>query len=272
MQRFSVSLFLLLLLTLESLAGPRQEIQNRKYLLKEIDREIPYSVFVPSSYDKSKKTPLVMVLHGLGSSAAQIIRYPNLVEEAEKRGYLLVAAEGVNNHGWYGAYGKYGGNRRGDPRNLGELSEKDVLNVLEMAQKEFNVDPQRTYLIGHSMGGAGTWHLGMKYPEKWAALAPLASGGTNHDYDMKKLKAQLGVIVVHGVKDNLCPIGACRLKVANLKRHGVTHKYLEFPNGTHLNVAWEHFPEVFDFFQENVKQNKQDKQETVKQETVKQDK
>ena len=107
-----MSLLLLLLLTLESLAGPRQQIQNRKYLLKEIDREIPYSVFVPSSYDKSKKTPLVMVLHGLGGSAAQIIRYPNLVEEAEKRGYLLVAAEGVNNHGWYGAYGKYGGNRR----------------------------------------------------------------------------------------------------------------------------------------------------------------
>ena len=97
---------------------------------------------------------------------------------------------------------------------------------------------------------------------KWAALSPLASAGTNHDYDMKKLKGQLGVIVVHGVKDNLCPIGACRLKVTNVKRHGVTHKYLEFPNGTHLNVAWEHFPEVFDLFQENVKQ---DKQETVKQ-------
>ena len=70
------------------------------------------------------------------------------------------------------------------------------------------------------------------------------------------------MIVVHGVKDNLCPIGAWRLKVANVKRHGVTHKYLEFPNGTHLNLPWEHFPEVFDLFQENVKQ---DKQETVKQ-------
>ena len=70
----------------------------------------------------------------------------------------------MNNHGWYGAYGKYGGNRRGGPTNLGELSEKDVMNVLELAQKKFNVDPQRTYLMGHSMGGSGTWHLGMKYP------------------------------------------------------------------------------------------------------------
>ena len=271
MKRFSVSVFLLLVLISEVLAGPRQEIQNRKYFFKEADREIPYSVFVPSKYDKSKKTPLVMVLHGLGSSAAQIIRYPNLVEEAEKRGYILVAAEGVNDHGWYGAYGKYGGNRKGDPQNLGELSEKDVLTVLAMAQKEFNIDAQRTYLMGHSMGGSGTWHLGMKYPEKWAALAPLASAGTNHDYDMKKLKGQLGVIVVHGVKDNLCPVRACRLKVANLERHGVKHKYIEDPNGNHVNVAWENFPQVFDFFQENVKQEKQENEKQEKQENVKQE-
>ena len=174
---------LLLAITIELFAGPRQDIQDRKYFFKSANMHVTYSVFVPSTYDKSKETPLVMVLHGLGSRAAEIIRYPNLVEEAEKRGYILVAAEGINNHGWYGAYGKRGGNRKGDPENLGELSEQDVLNVLEIAQKEFNVDPKRTYLMGHSMGGSGTWHLGMKYPEKWAALAPLASAGTNHDYD-----------------------------------------------------------------------------------------
>ena len=247
---------LLLALTIESFAGPRQEIQDLKYFFKSANMHVTYSVFVPSTYDKSKETPLVMVLHGLGSRAAEIIRYPNLVEEAEKRGYILVAAEGINNHGWYGAYGKYGGNRKGDPENLGELSEQDVLNVLEIAQKEFNVDPKRTYLMGHSMGGSGTWHLGMKYPEKWAALAPLASAGTNHDYDMKKLKGELAVIVVHGVRDRLCPIGANRLKVANLKRHGVKHKYIEDPRGNHVNVAWENFPAIFEFFQENVKQDK----------------
>tara|TARA_B100000700_G_scaffold45288_1_gene47358 strand:+ start:1291 stop:2073 length:783 start_codon:yes stop_codon:yes gene_type:complete len=248
-----LSLLLTLALTIPAIAGPRRQIQNRKYFFPQADREVPYCVFVPSSYDKSKKTPLVMVLHGLGSRAAEIIRYPNLVEEAEKRGYILVAAEGINDHGWYGAYGKQGSQSDGDPVNLGELSEKDVLNVLTIAQKEFNIDDQRTYLMGHSMGGSGTWHLGMKYPEKWAALAPLASAGTNHDFDMKKLKNQTAVIVVHGVKDNLCPIDANRLKVANLKRHGVKYKYIEDPNGDHLDVAWENFPAIFDFFDENQK-------------------
>ena len=87
-------------------------------------------------------------------------------------------------------------------------------------------------------------------------MAPLASAGTNHDYDMKKLKGELAVIVVHGVRDRLCPIGANRLKVANLRRHGVKHKYIEDPRGNHVNVAWENFPAIFEFFQENVKQDK----------------
>jgi hypothetical protein len=42
-----------------------------------------------------------------------------------------------------------------EPPNLSELSEKDVMNVLELMKKEFNVDNERPYLPGYSMGGAG---------------------------------------------------------------------------------------------------------------------
>ena len=59
------------------------------------------------------------------------------------------------------------------PRNLGELSEKDVINVLEIVRKEFTIDGNGIYLIGHSMAGAGTWHLGTRYSDVWSALAPL---------------------------------------------------------------------------------------------------
>src|SRR6266581_3235726 len=62
--------------------------------------------------------------------------------------------------------GKGGGAPKGqpnnDPPNLRELSEKDVMNVLELVRKEFNVDDRRTYLMGHSMGGAGTLYLSTK--------------------------------------------------------------------------------------------------------------
>src|SRR5262249_48765286 len=100
-----------------------------------------------------------------------------LTEQAEKYGYIVVAPMGYNSTGWYGALGPgvgFGGKgfgkgkgKGGDlPKNLGELSEKDVMNVLGLVRKEFEVDEKRIYLIGHSMGGAGAYHLGAKYPDR----------------------------------------------------------------------------------------------------------
>src|SRR5262249_5204222 len=84
------------------------------------------------------------------------------------------------------------------PANLGELSEKDVMNVLEIVRKEFNVDEKRIYLIGHSMGGAGAYHLGTKYPDTWAGLGPIAAA-SGQPKNVDKLK-NIPVIVVHGDK------------------------------------------------------------------------
>ena len=82
------------------------------------------------------------------------------------------------------AAGKGGGAPKGqpnnDPPNLRELSEKDVMNVLELVRKEFNVDDRRTYLMGHSMGGAGTLYLGTKYASNWAAIGSDRSSGVRY--------------------------------------------------------------------------------------------
>ncbi len=50
----------------------------------------------------------------------------------------------------------------------------DAIEVLDVAQRVFKTDPRRTYLTGHSMGGHGTWHLGVTYPDRFAAIAPSA--------------------------------------------------------------------------------------------------
>ncbi|SVE13826.1 uncharacterized protein METZ01_LOCUS466680, partial [marine metagenome] len=148
------------------------EIQSRTYFFKEADKKMPYSLYVPEGYDQRKKYPLMVALHGLWSNHWQMIRYPGLTKLAQEHGYLVVAPMGYNSSGWYGSRGQ--SSKYSKPRNLGELSEKDVLNVLAIIRGEFNVDDNRIYLMGHSMGGGGTWHLGMKYPEMWAALAPVA--------------------------------------------------------------------------------------------------
>ena len=54
------------------------EIQSRSYFFKEAKKKMPYSLFVPEGYDKKKKYPLMVALHGLWSNHWQMIRYPGL--------------------------------------------------------------------------------------------------------------------------------------------------------------------------------------------------
>ena len=196
-----------------------------------------YSLYIPTSYDKQKKTPLIVALHGLGSSASAIMRYPGFTRNAEKHGYLVVAPTGYNSRGWYGSRGK-GGGRGSDPENLGELSEKDVMNVLGITRLNFNIDENRIYLMGHSMGGGGTWHLGSKYPDIWAALGPIAPAAPRDTSRLEKM-THIPVIVIQGDKDGL--VRGARRWVAKMKELKMEHEYLEIEGGGHVDVAFRHF-------------------------------
>ena len=99
---------------------------------------------------------------------------------AERDGDILVTPMGYHPRGWYGSRGPgiprmlRGNEADGLPENLGALAEQDVMNVLRLVTDEFNIDDDRIYLWGHSMGGAGTYHLAAKYPHVWAALGEAA--------------------------------------------------------------------------------------------------
>ena len=222
--------------------------QSRTYFFKEADKEMRYSLFVPRGYGKSKKYPLMVALHGYGSSDSGIMRYPGLTRLAQQHGYIVVAPMGYNERGWYGSRGQT--SRRSNPRNLGELSEKDVMNVLSAIRKEFAIDNDRIYLMGHSMGGGGTWHLGMKYPDIWAALAPVAPAPPRNINDLPKIK-NLPVIVVCGDQDGL--VRSARVWVARMKALEITHKYVEVKGGDHIRPAFQKLPDIFDFFNKHTK-------------------
>jgi poly(3-hydroxybutyrate) depolymerase len=225
----------------------QSRIEKKTYDFKDAKKEMEYALFVPSGYDKEKKTPLVVALHGLGSNPQQIIRYRGLTDQAEKHGYIVVAPMGYNSRGWYGARGPKGGKKDEDPPNLGELSEKDVMNVLGIVRKDYSIDPDRVYLMGHSMGGGGTVYLAAKYPDVWAALAPLAPALLRPLGDIEKFK-HIPVILVQGDQDKLCPVESARRWVNQMKKLQMTCEYHEIEGGDHVTVAWRKMPEIFEFF------------------------
>ena len=251
------------LLVLQHLpAAPSHDrIQVRRYDFKELGAPSEYQLFVPSKYDRTKPTPLIVLLHCLQCPPDRFIRSTDLTELAEQRGYIVVAPMGVNLHGWYGARGnsiaqtqpRAGRNGQPpappDPVNLGELSELDVMNVFDIVKKEFNIDPKRTYLAGQSMGGGGTFYLGIKHPELWAALAAADPAVTGSPEQLRAIPT-MPVIVIQGDADRLVRVENTRKWIDEMKTLGMTFEYIEVPKGDHM-VPFIRTPEnmrkVFDF-------------------------
>ncbi|HJO12364.1 MAG: alpha/beta hydrolase-fold protein [Gammaproteobacteria bacterium] len=230
-------------------------VLTRDYHFAAAGKNIEYTLFVPGSYNANEETALLVLLHGLGSNPQQVINYTGIQEQAEEHGYIVVAPFGYNERGWYGtmnaaALALFSRDDVTDPDNMGELSEQDVLNVLDIIEGEFNIDSDRTYLMGHSMGGGGTYHIGMKYADKWAALAPMAPAIYSSPDDLEKIR-DMPIIVVQGDQDELVPVAIARNWVAKMAELNMTHKYIEIAGGDHVSSITENpemIAEIFQFF------------------------
>src|SRR6185295_14026528 len=144
---------------------------KRHYPLDAANEIIPYRMYVPTAYNGGKAFPLIVALHGLGGTEDSFFdgydkQLPPL---AEQHGYIVAAPLGYRVDGSYG-WGV--GAPPADPnvRRTQELSEQDVMQVLQRVRQQYKIDESRIYLMGHSMGGIGTWKVAPKHPDVWAAL------------------------------------------------------------------------------------------------------
>jgi dienelactone hydrolase len=169
-------------------------------------------------------------------------------------------------------------NRRPRGFNWEDWGRLDALEVLGIAKKQFNPDPQRIYLTGHSMGGHGTWYLGATYAGQWAAIAPCAGYPTMADYGshdgrvpttaaspVKQLLVRAGnpgntlklannykasgVYIFHGDADPTVSVEYARQMKKVLAEFHPDFSYYEYPGGSHWfgneSVDW---PLLFDYF------------------------
>jgi predicted esterase len=192
----------------------------------------PYRLMIPSSYNAAKSAPLVVALHGMGgdeNSMFDASGYEGSVKrEAERAGFVVVCPKGRDPASMY----------RG-------TAEQDVLDVLAEVRRDYNIDPARIYLMGHSMGGYGTWSIAMAHPELFAALGPIAGGGNAGG--MAKI-AQIPHYVVHGDDDRTVPVAQSRTMVEAGKKAGAEIVYMEIPGGSHGSIVAPQIGPMFDFF------------------------
>ncbi len=132
-----------------------------------VDHQTRYLIFVPTSYDPKKATPLVLVAHGgsaerdlnFGERAAIGGTNPFWFDAAQKHGYIVVLP--LTDRGW------------------GSIGNSIALSLLSKVQREYHIDPDRIYVTGHSMGGHMTWRSAITMADRWAAVSPMSGG---YDY------------------------------------------------------------------------------------------
>lgn len=131
-----------------------------------VDLETVYHLYVPSAYDHSRPSSLVIVGHG-GNSAMSSERAARVARDylafwtdaAEKHG--AIAAAPATTRGW-GAYGN-----------------SILFSLISKLSRQFNIHPDRIYVTGQSMGGHLSYRTGIMFPDRFGAIGPQSGG---YDY------------------------------------------------------------------------------------------
>jgi predicted peptidase len=235
--------------------------QYRVYNFPATGESIPYRLFVPSRWTPNMKLPMLVTLRA-GNTVDGPYRAGNdLVKQAEQRGYIVVTPMGYRgiSQPYYGSpYPVVRPNGPSTPAagwtpQENERSEQDVLYVMDLVAKEYNVDTTRVYIHGQNPSGSGALHLAAKYPDRFAAIVVSSGPIVFDNYPFNNLKGKMGMLVIHGDQDTNNPIAASQKLAEASKAAGVETVYATVPGGTHLEAYLTYASQIFDFLDKHRK-------------------
>ena len=140
-------------------------VQSAKSFKTRVTRTVSadYLLFLPKEYKASGKTkwPLIYFLHGSGERGTNVWKTgihgpPKLVRERPDFPFIVLSPQCAPGQRW---------------------DNDALIALLDDVIHKYRVDTKRMYLTGLSMGGYGTWSLGLACPERFAAIAPICGGG-----------------------------------------------------------------------------------------------
>lgn len=236
-------LFHLLILTL--IVSP---VYGRKHETGFLNRSVViagqtyrYEVFVPENFDRHKKWPVILFLHGSGERGDDGVLETDIgITHAIRHNvanfpFIVVMPQCRKDHRW-----------------IESDMQAQALDALERSIKEFKGDRSRLYLTGLSMGGYGTWEMAARYPGKFAAYVPICGGihgpTGQSDADVTLAKdsqisdpyaetaRRIGstpVWIFHGGADPTVPVEESRKMAQALRAAKGNVRYTEYPGVQH---------------------------------------
>ena len=202
------------------------------------DTNYHYISYTPKEYydDTLKKWPLIIYLHGGSSRGADTMKLyccgiPDQMWRKRGLPFIIVAPQCPINQRW--------------------STDNWFENFYEEVTTKYRIDTNKVYLTGVSLGGSGTWYLAIKYPEKFAAIAPM-SGFTRHiDYIIKNTDKLIDIPIwaFHGKLDKVVEFEDTEWIINRLEGKNKELKFTADPDAGH-GMYWSVYPEqeLYDWF------------------------
>jgi len=218
--------------------------QRAETLIQQIPRvvHLNYLIHVPQTaqQDPLNKQPLILYLHGAeerGDDIDQIkpVGLPDVVEREEDFPFITVSPQCPQDTWWV------------------ELTDALDALLVQVISKQ-PVDLNRIYLTGTGMGGFGTWYWASRYPDRFAAIAPVSGGGPPYHGFPEKVCVLKNVPVwaFHGEQDDTVPLEDAQTLVDTLKSCGGNVRFTIGPGSRH--ETWERTyanPDMYGWFLEH---------------------
>jgi TPR repeat protein/predicted esterase len=192
-------------------------------------------------YNKEEwgKPAILVFLHGIGERgdnnlAQNELGVSDIVKNirAQKRKVILLTCQCPSSELWAPLH------RGGSAAALQPLPSKStgmIPDLIDAKIKEFNADPDRVYIVGHSMGGYGVWDIISRRPDLFAAAIPICGAG---DPAQASVLKDMAISMFHGDRDNLVPTNLSREMYRALANAGNRNVKLTIYEGVEHN-SWE---------------------------------
>jgi autotransporter-associated beta strand protein len=188
--------------------------------------QLPYRLYVPSGYDAAKEYPLVLFLHGSGESGTDNTsqvnsNINNLLSHVKTTQYssFLLAPQTDSGWAWYDD----------SPSDAIRMT----LSVISLLETQYNIDADRLYITGLSMGGFGTWETIWQNPGLFAAAVPICGGGQT---SKAPLMVDEPIWNFHNSGDTTVSVTYSREMIAAVQAAGGRPLYTEYQTSGHN--AW----------------------------------
>ncbi len=183
--------------------------------------DLPYRYLVPAGYNAANDYPLIVFLHGSGergtNNTAQLNNSANgaltLVSGSNQAAYpcFMLAPQASVAEGWNG-------------NTLAQ-----VIRTIQELSLTYSIDPNRIYVTGLSMGGAGTWDIIQRYPTFFAAAVPMSGWGAG---SYEKIVG-LPIWNFHAANDGTVAVSGSDNAVAATRQIGGRVIYTRYATGGH---------------------------------------